>query len=78
MSARHRPKVIVHRENGWMHDVKHRVSKALAAHKPQGKLFVREDLTGIRGATERVRVKERYASMYAASADNALCCHSKL
>ena len=62
-SARRRLKAIGHRENGWMRDVNHRVSKALVVQNPQGTLFVLEDLTGIRGATERVRAKDRYVTV---------------
>ena len=62
-SARRRLKAIGHRENGWMRDVNHRVSKALVESNPQGTLFVLEDLTGIRGATERVRTKDRYVTV---------------
>ena len=58
-SARRRLKAIGHRENGWMRDVNHRVSKALVESNPQGTLFVLEDLTGVRVATERVRTKDR-------------------
>ena len=62
-SARRRLKALGHRENGWMRDVNHRVSKALVGSNPQGTLFVLEDLTGIRGATERVRTKDRYVTV---------------
>lgn len=62
-SARRRLKAIGHRENGWMRDVNHRVSKTLVAQNPQGTLFVLENLEGIRGATERVRVKDRYVTV---------------
>ncbi|MCQ2159720.1 MAG: transposase [Bacteroidales bacterium] len=62
-SARHRLKTIGRRENRWMCDVNHRISKALADSNPAGTLFVLEDLGGIRGATERVRTKDRYVSV---------------
>ena len=62
-SARRRLKAIGHRENGWMRDVNHRVSKALVESSQKGTLFVLEDLTGIRGATERVRTKDRYVTV---------------
>jgi len=62
-SARRRLKAIGHRENGWMRDVNHCISKALVkAHAP-GTLFVLEDLSGIRKATERVRLRDRYVSV---------------
>ena len=59
-SSRRRLKAIGHRENRWMHDVNHCVSKALVEQNPKNTLFVLEELTGIRGATEKVRVKDRY------------------
>jgi IS605 OrfB family transposase len=62
-SSRRRLKRIGHRENRWMHDVNHCVSKALVENNPKHTLFVLEDLTGIRAATERVRVKDRYVSV---------------
>ena len=62
-SARRRLKAIGNRENGWMRDVNHRVSKALVESNPGGTLFVLEDLKGIRGVTERVRTKDRYVSV---------------
>ena len=62
-SARRRLKAIGHRENGWMRDVNHCVSKALVGSNTQGTLFVLEDLKGIRGATERVRAKDRYVTV---------------
>ena len=46
-----------------MRDVDHCISKALVEHNPEGTMFVIEDLTGIRAATERVRVKDRYVSV---------------
>ena len=62
-SARRRLKRIGSRENRWMHDVNHCVSKALVKNNPAHTLFVLEDLTGIRSATERVRTKDRYISV---------------
>ena len=62
-SARKRLKEIGSRENRWMTDVNHCVSKALVSKYGANTLFVIEDLTGIRGATERVRVKDRYVSV---------------
>ncbi len=48
------------RENRWMSDVNHQVSKALVESNPSRTLFVLEDLKGIRGATEKVIRKHRY------------------
>ena len=62
-SARRRLRAIGHRENRWMNDVNHCLSKALVSQYPQGTLFVLEDLTGIRSASERVRVKDRYVQV---------------
>jgi IS605 OrfB family transposase len=57
--SRHRLKMIGSRENRWMQDVNHCVSKALVESNPKNTLFVIEDLTGIRTATERVSLKRR-------------------
>lgn len=62
-SARRRLKKIGSRENRWMRDVNHCVSKALVNSNPAHALFVLEDLTGIRSATERVRTKHRCVSV---------------
>ena len=43
-----------------MSDVNHQVSKALVESYPAKTLFAIEDLTGIRGATEKVKRKDRY------------------
>ncbi len=62
-SSRRRIKAIGQRENRWMQDVNHCVSKALVDNNPKHTLFVLEDLSGVRNATERVRVKDRYISV---------------
>ena len=62
-SSRRRLKAIGQRENRFVRDVDHCISKALAENNPEGTLFVLEDLTGIRAATERVRVRDRYVSV---------------
>ncbi|WP_347475628.1 transposase [Clostridium sp. SY8519] len=62
-SARRRLKAIGQRENRWMQDVNHCVSKALVESNPKHTLFVLEDLTGVRNATERVRTENRYVSV---------------
>lgn len=59
-SARRRLKRIGQRENRWMQDINHQVSKALVEFYPKKSLFAIEDLTGIRGATEKVHSKHRY------------------
>lgn len=62
-SARRRLKAIGSRENRWMQDVNHCVSKALVDNNPKHTLFVLEDLTGVRNAAERVKTKDRYVSV---------------
>ena len=62
-SARRRLKAIGNRENRWMTDINHSVSKALVCHYGPGTLFVLEDLQSIRSATEKVCRKNRYVSV---------------
>lgn len=62
-SARKRIKKIGNRESGYVKDVNHRITKTLVSQAPKGTLFVLEDLTGIRNATEKVRTKHRYVSV---------------
>ena len=69
-SSRRRLKAIGQRENRWMHDVNHCISKALTEKRNEenknmmaNTMFVLEDLSGIRAATERVRVRDRYVSV---------------
>jgi len=54
--ARHRLKAIGQRENRWMQDVNHCISKALVENNPKHTLFVLEDLTesSIRYSYDRV------------------------
>ena len=59
-SSRKRLKTIGNRENRWMTDVNHQLSKALVESVDSSTLFVLEDLTGIRSATETVCKKNRY------------------
>ena len=62
-SARRRLEKIGQRENRWMNDVNHCVSKALVISNPSKTLFVLENLKGIRGATEKIRRKYRYVQV---------------
>ena len=62
-SSRRRIKAIGQRENRWMNDVNHCISKALVESNPDNTLFIIEDLSGIRSATEQVLVKDRYISV---------------
>lgn len=61
-SSRHRLASIGSRENRWMNDVNHYISKALVK-RDTPTLFVLEDLTGIRSSTEKVRRGDRYFSV---------------
>ena len=62
-SARKRIREMGQRENRYVTDVNHQVTKALVSQHPEGTLFVLEDLTGIRNATEKVKVRSRYVSV---------------
>lgn len=61
-SARKRLAAIGSRENRWMNDINHRITKALATTTTPT-LFVLEDLSGVRAATEKVRKKNRYVQV---------------
>jgi IS605 OrfB family transposase len=62
-SSRRKLKKIGQRENRWMQDVNHQVSKALVESQPKNTLFVLEDLTGMRSFTEQVRLAQRYVQV---------------
>ena len=62
-SARRRLKAIGQRENRWINDINHCISKTLIDNNPKGTAFILEDLSGIRNATEKVRIKDRYVSV---------------
>lgn len=62
-SSRSRLKTIGSRENRYVSDVNHQATKALVERYPKGTVFVLEDLTGVRSATEKVRVRDRYVSV---------------
>lgn len=62
-SARRRLRNIGKRENRWMRDVNHQVSKALVSRQPKPTLFALENLGGVRHATEKVRVQDRYVQV---------------
>ena len=47
-SAKRRLKKVEQRENRWISDINHRISKALVEGNPKGTLFAIEDLKGIR------------------------------
>ena len=46
-----------------MQDINHCVAKALVTSNPSKTLFILEDLTGVRNATEKVKLKNRYVSV---------------
>lgn len=62
-SARKKLKQIGSRENRYVTDVNHQITKALVDKYPRGTMFVLEDLTGVRNVIEKVRVKNRYISV---------------
>lgn len=62
-SARRRVRNIGKRENRWMRDVNHQVSKALVNRQSKPTLFALENLSGVRNATERVRKSDRYVQV---------------
>jgi putative transposase len=62
-SSRRRLKQIGQRETRWMTDVNHQVSKALVDRYGANTLFVLENLTGVRHATEKARLKDRYMTV---------------
>ena len=59
-SARKRLKSIGKRENGWMTDINHQVSRALVDSYSKPTLFVLEDLTGIKDNSVKVCKNNRY------------------
>lgn len=62
-SAKRRLRKIGKRENRWMRDVNHQVSKALVSRQSKPTLFALENLSGVRRATEKVRVQDRYVQV---------------
>ena len=59
-SAKRRLKKIGQRENRWMTDLNHQLSKTLVDYYGPNTLFVIENLTGVRHVTEKVRKDRRY------------------
>lgn len=62
-SSRKRIRKIGHRENRYVTDINHQVTKALVTKYPKGTLFVLEDLSNVRQATEKVHIRHRYVSV---------------
>lgn len=59
-SARRRLKKIGNRENRWISDINHCISRRMVDSYPSGTLFVLEDLEGIQSAATKVK-QNRYA-----------------
>ena len=59
-SAKRRLKKIGQRENRWMSDVNHRLTKTLIDHYGSNTIYVLEDLTDVRFATEKSPKDQRY------------------
>ena len=62
-SAKRRIKYIGSRENRYINDINHTITKALVDKYGANTLFVLEDLTNVRTATEKVNIKNRYVSV---------------
>lgn len=62
-SAKRRLRKIGQRENRWMRDVNHQVSRALVNRQSKPTLFALENLSGVRHATERARKVDRYVQV---------------
>ena len=84
-SARQRLKKIGHRENRWMSDINHQISKTLVDFYGPSTLFVLEDLTGIKKVVKHRKKDKRYEqnswAFYQLEADltyKALQNHSKV
>lgn len=61
-SAKRKLKQLAHKENRWMTDVNHQITKTLISYYGRNTLFVLEDLTGITFNTTKNRKQEnRYA-----------------
>jgi putative transposase len=62
-STKRRIKSIGSRENRYVNDVNHTITKALIDKYGSNTLFVLEDLTNVRTATEKVNINNRYVSV---------------
>ena len=62
-SAKRKLKSIGSRENRWMNDLNHSITKALVDKYGANTLFVLEDLTNVRSSTEKVNINNRYVSV---------------
>lgn len=84
-SAKRRLKQIGQRENRWMSDVNHQISKALVDHYGSETMFVVEDLFGVKKTVKKRKKENRYEqnswAFYQLEIDltyKALCNHSKV
>lgn len=59
-SANRKIKSMGSRENRWMNDINHSITKALVDKYGENTLFVLEDLTNVRKSTEKVNINNRY------------------
>ena len=62
-SSKRKIKSIGSRENRWVMDINHSVTKALVDKYGSNTLFVLEDLTSVRNSTEKVNINNRYVSV---------------
>ena len=62
-SAKRRIKSIGSRENRYVNDINHTITKALVDKYEANTLFVLEDLTNVRTATEKININNRYVSV---------------
>ena len=62
-SAKRKLKKLREKESRFVTAVNHAVTKALVSRYGAGTLYVLEDLTGVRGATERVCTRHRYVTV---------------
>lgn len=62
-SAKRKIKSIGSRENRWMNDLNHSITKALVDKYGANTLFVLEDLSNVRTSTEKVNINYRYVSV---------------
>lgn len=59
-SARRRLKKIGQRENRWMSDINHQISKALVEYSGSETMFVLEDLSGVKKTVKKRQKENRY------------------
>lgn len=62
-SAKRKIKSIGSRENRFVSDKNHSITKALVDHYGHNTLFVLEDLSNVRSVTEKVFIRDRYVSV---------------